>query len=125
MLAYKASLIEIEHKEYDPFTILGLDREASDKEIRKQYRELSKTMHPDKGGDEEKFKELTKAYKALTDEEAKKNWAEFGNPDGPGVLQFGIALPMWIVDGKNSYIVLGIYFLIFMIIMPTIVVSKV
>ncbi len=41
-------------------------------------------MHPDKGGDEEKFKELTKAYKALTDEEAKKNWREYGNPDGPG-----------------------------------------
>ena len=39
-------------------------------------------------------------------------------------MEFGIALPMWIVDGKNSYIVLGIYFLIFMVIMPTIVVSN-
>lgn len=41
-------------------------------------------MHPDKGGDPEKFKELTKAYKALTDEEARNNWKEYGNPDGPG-----------------------------------------
>ncbi len=122
MLSYKASQIEIEHKEYDPFVILGIDRDASDKEIRKQYRELSKVMHPDKGGDEEKFKELTKAYKALTDEEAKKNWREYGNPDGPGVTQFGIALPKWIVDGKNSYIVLGAYILVFMILMPTFVV---
>ena len=40
-------------------------------------------MHPDKGGDEEKFKQLAKAYKALTDEEYRKNWEEFGNPDGP------------------------------------------
>ena len=37
--------------------------------------------------------------------------------------QFGIALPKWIVEGKNSYIVLGAYVLVFMIIMPTIVVS--
>ena len=122
ILAYKASQIEIEHKEYDPCVILGIDRDASDKEIRKQYRELSKVMHPDKGGDEEKFKELTKAYKALTDEEAKKNWREYGNPDGPGVTQFGIALPKWIVDGKNSYLVLGAYILVFIVLMPTFVV---
>ena len=79
-------------------------------------------MHPDKGGDPEKFKELAKAYQALTNEEIKKNWVEYGNPDGPGVTQFGIALPKWIVDGKNSYIVLGAYVLVFMIIMPIIVV---
>jgi translocation protein SEC63 len=41
-------------------------------------------MHPDRGGDEEKFKELAKAYKALTDEETRKAWEEYGNPDGPG-----------------------------------------
>ncbi len=38
--------------------VLTLLKGASDKEIRKQYRELSKTMHPDKGGDPEKLKEL-------------------------------------------------------------------
>lgn len=59
-------------------------QEATDKEIKKRYRELSKTKHPDKGGNEEEFKELTKAYKSLTDEETKKNWIEYGNPDGPG-----------------------------------------
>lgn len=122
-LAYKASQIEIEHKEYDPFGILGVDRGATDQEIKKKYRELSKTMHPDRGGDEDKFKELAKAYQALTNEETKKNWIEYGNPDGPGVTQFGIALPKWIVDGKNSYLVLGAYVLVFMIIMPIIVVS--
>lgn len=84
IIAYKTSQIEIEHKEYDPFAILGIDRDAADKDIRKRYRELSKTMHPDKGGDEEMFKELTKAYKALTDDEARENWAKYGNPDGPG-----------------------------------------
>ena len=78
-------------------------------------------MHPDRGGDPEKFKELAKAYQALTNEEIKKNWVEYGNPDGPGVTQFGIALPKWIVDGKNSYLVLGAYVLVFMVIMPILV----
>lgn len=41
-------------------------------------------MHPDKGGDEEEFKQLAKAYQALTDEETRRNWQEYGNPDGPG-----------------------------------------
>lgn len=120
-LAYKASQIKTEHKEYDPYVILGIDKGATDKEIRKKYRELSKIMHPDRGGVEEEFKQLSTAYKSLTDEETKKNWEEYGNPDGPGAMQFGIALPKWIVDGKNSYIVLGIYVLIFMIIMPVVV----
>ncbi|CAF1011511.1 unnamed protein product [Brachionus calyciflorus] len=120
-MAYKASQIEVEHKEYDPFIILQLDRSASDQEIKKKYREMTKTMHPDRGGDPEKFKELAKAYQALTNEEIKKNWVEYGNPDGPGVTQFGIALPKWIVDGKNSYLVLGAYVLVFMVIMPILV----
>ncbi|RNA03877.1 translocation SEC63-like protein, partial [Brachionus plicatilis] len=120
-LAYKASQIEIEHKEYDPFAIIGIDRSATDQEIKKRYRERAKVMHPDKGGDAKKFEELAKAYQALTDEETKKNWIEYGNPDGPGVTQFGIALPKWIIDGKNSYIVLGAYILVFMVIMPIIV----
>lgn len=120
-LAYQASHIKTEHKEYDPYAILGIERGADNKEIRKQYREMSKVMHPDRGGVEEDFKELSKAYKALTDEETKKNWEEYGNPDGPGATQFGIALPKWIVEGKNSYIVLGLYVLVFMVIMPTLV----
>jgi translocation protein SEC63 len=117
------STIEIEHKEYDPYSVLGLEKGAVDKEIRKAYRELSKVMHPDKGGDPKKFQELTLAYASLTDPATKKNWEEFGNPDGPGVTHFGIALPKWMVDDKNSIFVLGFYVLVFMIIMPTVVVS--
>jgi translocation protein SEC63 len=120
-LAYQASQIKTEHKEYDPYAILNIGRGATNKEIKKQYREMSKVMHPDQGGVEEDFRELSKAYKALTDEETRKNWEEYGNPDGPGATQFGIALPKWIVEGKNSYIVLGLYVLVFMVIMPTLV----
>lgn len=52
-------------------------------EIKKRYRELSKTVHPDKGGDAQTFDSIVKAYKSLTDEETRQNWKLHGNPDGP------------------------------------------
>jgi translocation protein SEC63 len=121
VLAYRVSLIEIEHKEYDPFAVLNVDREASISEIKRAYRDLSKKHHPDRGGDPEQFKEIAKAYKTLTDEEAKENWKKYGNPDGPGVTHFGIALPKWLVDHQNSVFVLLVYAGIFMIVLPVIV----
>ncbi|CAF2397126.1 unnamed protein product [Rotaria sp. Silwood2] len=121
VLAYRVSLIEIEHKEYDPFAVLDIDREATVSEIKRAYRELSKKHHPDRGGDPEQFKEIAKAYKTLTDEEAKGNWQKYGNPDGPGVTRFGIALPKWLVDHQNSIFVLLIYTGVFMIVLPVIV----
>lgn len=51
--------------------------------MKKRYRELSKTMHPDKGGDPVQFDRIAKAYQALTDEESRENWEKYGNPDGP------------------------------------------
>merc|ERR1711981_1474294 len=58
-------------------------------------------------------------YDALTDETARYNWEHYGNPDGPQAMQFGIGLPSWIVEEKNSIWVLGVYTLIFMIGLPT------
>ena len=43
----------------------------------------------------------------LTNEEAKENWEKYGNPDGPQAASFGIALPSWIVDKRNSLWVSG------------------
>lgn len=62
---------------------------------------------------------LTKAYQALTDDEARKNWEKYGNPDGPGAMSFDIALPTWIVE--NSVWVLGLYALVFMVALSTVV----
>jgi len=64
---------------------------------------------------------ISKAYAALTDETARENWEKYGNPDGPGATSFGIALPSWIVEKENSILVLGLYALVFMIALPTIV----
>ncbi|KAL5010504.1 hypothetical protein ScPMuIL_012809 [Solemya velum] len=118
-LAYKVSKIQLDYVEYDPFIELEIDRGASAKEIRKAYRSLSRLYHPDKEtGDAKKFMRIAKAYAALTDEESRKNWEEHGNPDGPGVTTFGIALPKWIVEQENSMLVLAAYGLLFMVILP-------
>jgi preprotein translocase subunit Sec63 len=73
--------------------------------VRKQYRELSKTMHPDKGGDPEQFKELIKAYKSLTDDETKRNWELYGNPDGPGGMP-GVTIIIVITMALNGFFLL-------------------
>jgi translocation protein SEC63 len=119
LIAYKCATAKHEYVNWDPFEILGVREDASPNDIKKAYRKLSLIFHPDKGsGDPDKFVKITKAYAALTDDEARKNWELYGNPDGPGATSFGIALPSWIVEKENSFVVLGIYALIFMVALP-------
>merc|ERR1719461_2418929 len=120
MIIYQISQFDYEMANFDPYEILGVTYDSSAKEIKKKYRELSLKYHPDKPtGNDKLFMKLTKAYDALTDETAKYNWEHYGNPDGPQAMQFGIGLPAWIVEEKNSIWVLGVYTLIFMIGLPT------
>ncbi|KAL9188839.1 hypothetical protein ACHAXT_007217 [Thalassiosira profunda] len=60
------------------YETLGVDKDASKKEIRKAYMKLSRTHHPDKGGDEHKFKEISAAYEILSDEEKRKQYDQYG-----------------------------------------------
>ena len=55
----------------DYYSILGVDKSSSTEDIKKAYRKLAMTHHPDKGGDEAKFKELTEAYEVLSDSDKK------------------------------------------------------
>ncbi len=52
----------------NPYSILGLEHGASDDDIKKAYRKLAMKHHPDKGGDSEKFKEISQAYQDLTND---------------------------------------------------------
>eukprot|EP00096_Caligus_rogercresseyi_P004655 TRINITY_DN1903_c0_g1_i1.p1 TRINITY_DN1903_c0_g1~~TRINITY_DN1903_c0_g1_i1.p1 ORF type:complete len:794 (-),score=298.87 TRINITY_DN1903_c0_g1_i1:332-2713(-) len=119
-IIHQISQFDYELANFDPYEILEVSYDATAKDIKKKYRELSLKYHPDKPtGNEKLFMKLTKAYDALTDDTAKYNWEHYGNPDGPQAMQFGIGLPAWIVEEKNSLWVLGVYTLIFMIGLPT------
>lgn len=122
LLAYKVSQFDYEYANFDPYEILGVPLGTSESDIKRAYRKLSLILHPDKEtGNEKAFMKLTKAYQALTDEESRHNWEKYGNPDGPGAMSFGIALPSWIVEKENSVWVLGLYALVFMVALPTVV----
>ncbi len=66
----------------DLYKVLGVDRNASSPEIRKAYLKLTKTAHPDKGGDEEEFKKITKAHEILCNEESKRFYDQTGQIAG-------------------------------------------
>jgi DnaJ-class molecular chaperone len=51
--------------------VLGVSRDANEKEIKKAFRKLSVTHHPDKGGNKELFQQIQRAYEVLSDEELR------------------------------------------------------
>ena len=77
----------------DYYSILGVSKEASESEIKKAYRKLSKEYHPDLNPNnkeaEEKFKEIAEAYSVLSDSEKRNNYDRFGTADGRGGNPFG------------------------------------
>lgn len=63
----------------DYYKILGVERNASDDEVKKAYRKLAHQHHPDKqGGDEKKFKEINEAYQVLSNKEKRAQYDQFG-----------------------------------------------
>ncbi len=63
----------------DYYSILGVDKDASQEEIKKAYRKKAHEHHPDKSdGDEEKFKKISEAYSVLSDKEKRAKYDKFG-----------------------------------------------
>lgn len=62
------------------YDLLGVNKNASDNEIKKAYRKLAHQYHPDKkGGDEAKFKEVNEAYQVLSDKQKRSQYDQFGS----------------------------------------------
>lgn len=70
----------------DYYQTLGVNRNASQDEIKKAYRKLASKHHPDKGGDKQKFQEIEEAYRTLSDDQKR---AEYDNPQPQFSHHFG------------------------------------
>ncbi|KIW70158.1 hypothetical protein PV04_02456 [Phialophora macrospora] len=132
-MAYMIYLISVTQsttpKMWDPYDILGVSRSASEKDIDRFYRNLAKKYHPDKATPDasknetmddvnSRWVEMTKAYKALTDEEIRNNYLLYGNPDGKQSTSIGIALPKWMVEEGNRWFVVAFYGILLGIMLP-------
>ncbi|RFU35733.1 hypothetical protein B7463_g597, partial [Scytalidium lignicola] len=116
-------------KIWNPYQILGISESADEKAIKSHYKRLSLKFHPDKIRPDpaknqtidslnDYFVELTKAYKALTDEEIRNNFIQYGHPDGKQSFSIGIALPKFIVaEGNGKYVIL-VYALLLGVLLP-------
>lgn len=72
----------------DYYKILGVEKSASDDDIKKSFRRLAHQYHPDKGGDEQKFKDVNEAYQVLSDKQKRATYDRYGSAafeqGGPG-----------------------------------------
>ncbi len=62
----------------DYYKILGISKAATDDEVKKAFHKLAHKYHPDKGGDEKKFKEINEAYQILSNKEKRTQYDRFG-----------------------------------------------
>ncbi|MHB8860164.1 MAG: molecular chaperone DnaJ [Minisyncoccota bacterium] len=62
----------------DYYNVLGVDKKATQDDIKKAFRKLAHKHHPDKGGSDDKFKEITEAYSILSDEKKRREYDAYG-----------------------------------------------
>lgn len=72
----------------DYYNVLGLSRNANDKDIKQAYRKLAMQHHPDKGGDGQKFAQINEAYNTLKDPQKRQ---QYDNPQHNREFNFNTA----------------------------------
>ena len=77
----------------DYYEVLGVSKGASADELKKAFRRTAIEHHPDKGGDEAKFKELNEAYEVLKDDKKRQRYYQFGHA-GVGGASGGCGTPL-------------------------------
>ncbi|PHT38239.1 DnaJ protein ERDJ3A [Capsicum baccatum] len=81
-------VLHIQSKTVDPYKVLRVDKNASQREIQKAFHKLSLQYHPDKNknkGAQERFAEINNAYEILSDEDKRRNYDLYGDEKGaPG-----------------------------------------
>ena len=83
----------------DLYSILGVSRNADESEIRKQYKKLCLTAHPDKGGSAEEFQKIQKAYEILSDGQKRQMYDQTGITDENGMGGMGMGMGMGMGGG--------------------------
>jgi molecular chaperone DnaJ len=73
----------------DLYKVLGVDRNADERTIKKAYFDLAKRHHPDKGGDAEEFKKIQKAYDVLGTNDTRSFYDQTGQIPGEGGNEMG------------------------------------
>jgi molecular chaperone DnaJ len=73
----------------DLYELLDLPRHATTEEVKRAYRRKAREHHPDAGGDEEAFKQVTHAYQVLSDPERRARYDRFGDDGTPGTRGAG------------------------------------
>ena len=75
----------------DYYNILGVPKTANDAELKKAYRKLAKQHHPDTGGDQKRFQQISEAYQTLSNPQKRQEYdnpqQQFNQGFGPGGFQ--------------------------------------
>src|SRR5881396_3438457 len=91
----------------DFYTVLGVNRDASEEDIKKAYRKLAMKHHPDRNPDdksaEDKFKEAKEAYEVLSDAKKRSAYDQFGHAGVDASAGFGAARGFGGAEGFGGF----------------------